>query len=175
MAICLRLSLCVALALAALTILVGCFPFVAPDLCRLPTDLGALLRAQQRDRDLAAAEEVFQRRDVIMTETARDLLAQRVTLLEAAAQIRDMPVPVCAFNLDVFLAANPGETPAESYCRAAIGAVSGYLSDQPGAADAVRRLEAELQRHLEHGPLHLPARGAPAARSVPGIEPLWFP
>jgi hypothetical protein len=88
---------------------------------------------------------------------ASDLVAGRLTLLQAAAgfraveQIKEMyvrPVP-----LDF-----PGKTEEERLCRQVLAYAEQRLRDEPGQAAVVERLRQELQERLDRdGAVRLPA------------------
>jgi hypothetical protein len=106
------------------------------------------------------ADELAVRQHLVLWRTAeqqrvsRELAAGRCTLLEAASQYRALyrgdPILVQALRHGY-----PGTTDEERVCRWVITYTRVALEDQPGAAGLGARLEAELQGHLERGPLRL--------------------
>ena len=106
--------------------------------------LDSLLEKQKRQRE-ARAELVF------------ELAAGRLTLVEAAARIRDLYGSTPSFWEGLRMA-EKGNTDEERLCRHAIGWVESMLADRPCEASAVAaRLEAELGDHLaRHGKVILP-------------------
>ncbi|HKB02943.1 MAG TPA: hypothetical protein VKD90_12030 [Gemmataceae bacterium] len=108
-------------------------------------------------KDLDRRTQIYLHRITVKERAVRDLLAARLTLLQAAARFRDVeeehPItgkPHCA-------ASAPAD--GERWCRRvmeqAIGWVAANLPAQ--AADVAARLEAELEQHREpDGTIRLP-------------------
>src|SRR5262249_26591172 len=94
------------------------------------------------DARVAAAEP----RCLRAGEVARAAAAGRLTLLEAAARLRDLRAEVPG--------GNPDACDDEYYCRDVIRRASRVLDDDPARAEEVAaRLSAELEEHLRRGTL----------------------
>jgi hypothetical protein len=88
---------------------------------------------------------------------ARDVVAGRLTLLEAAGRFRALCQAVPDFQMDLFREFHPGASDEERFCRAVINTVEGVLWDKPDMArEMVRRLKAELADMMDCGTLKLP-------------------
>jgi hypothetical protein len=112
-------------------------------------------RGREEKADRQTAEVV--RRQQVRLAVARDLTDGRLTLLEAAARMRDLDRHVPGFYWAGFRRGLPGASDDERHCREAIGWVVAALPpDDPRGEGAVRRLKAELLQHLARGSLHLP-------------------
>ena len=108
---------------------------------------GQLERAQRRIRAKRAA--------------VLELLAQRLTLRQAAARFQELDAGKPERALAPWRAACPGNTDEERYCWTVLRFVGPEVRDDPVRAGAVRqRLEAELPCHLR--------RRLPDAPAFPG-------
>jgi hypothetical protein len=93
------------------------------------------------------------------------LLADRLTLLQAAAGFRDLDQGSPEFNLGRFRQKASGQTDEERYCRLVILWAEAQHVDSPErAARVAARLGEELKAHLRDGTIHLPP--AHAARGL---------
>jgi hypothetical protein len=117
---------------------------------------------------------LFRSRSESKRQVARDLLAGRICLLEAAARFRQLNAPPPEADTSLFRGASvfPGRTEEERLCRQVIQWAATEFEDggRPTAASAAcrRRLEGELQALLERGPVLLPPPpGADAAPRPP--------
>jgi len=111
---------------------------------------GQLERAQRRIRAKRAA--------------VLELLAQRLTLRQAAARFQELDAGKPERALAPWRAACPGNTDEERYCWTVLRFVGPEVRDDPVRAGAVRqRLEAELPCHLR--------RLLPDAPAFPGEAP----
>jgi hypothetical protein len=90
-------------------------------------------------------------------EVVEEVLAERMSLLEAAACFRDLdhgPPPIL---WDRFRAFYPGDSDDERHCHEVIENVRVRVEVQGGQGrQQVLRLEAELRQHRERGTLRLP-------------------
>jgi hypothetical protein len=117
------------------------------------------------------------RRHVEKQRLAGEVLAGRLTLLEAAARFRDLDDQPRTAGGEALRSTYPGASDEECQCRAVLQYVRVVLPDWPGAHPAaVKRLEAELRDLLEHGNLRLPGPddvppGVGNARPVAGLAP----
>ncbi len=90
---------------------------------------------------------------------ARELIAGRLTLLQAAGQFRALNQAPPRLHWKEFCAAYPGDSDEERHCREVIAVVTLELENSDSCLClAVRaRLVAELESHRERGTLRLPA------------------
>jgi hypothetical protein len=91
---------------------------------------------------------------------ALELIAQRLTLMGAARQLRDLDHSLAPGRPDIyhvtFLQLYPGQSEDERYCQRAIHVVDGELASEPSQRRAItRRLTDELRRELTRGALRL--------------------
>jgi hypothetical protein len=110
-----------------------------------------------RTEELERRRQLLLRRYVAKEQAVRELLAGRLTLLQAAARFRDaeaaVPVgwgPPCT---------DSGPTKGKRLCWDVITWARGWLAEnQPAqATEVITRLEAELQQHrAEYGVVELP-------------------
>jgi hypothetical protein len=91
---------------------------------------------------------------------ARELAAGRLTLFEAASRARHVDHQNPDFHWEEFRRGTPGGNDDERHCWEVIELLRGHLSEGPHAEELVTRHTAELQRHLDRGPLCLPNQGA---------------
>ncbi len=115
----------------------------------------------QRAARLETQGGIVRERIEFTRSVARELIANRITLLEAATRLRDLdhslaPVQADVYDL-VFPTIYPGRSEGERYCHRAIAMVDAELVQQPAEARAlVRRLTDELQLELNRSLLQLP-------------------
>ncbi len=120
---------------------------------------GYSLQAEEHERVRELEEErvrtlrrVQARRDVVAA-----VITGRMTLPEAAGAFRELNRGTPSSFWAAFPHTYPGDSDEERHCRQVIGYVRTELEEYPGGENEVlRRLEAELQAHLERGTLHLP-------------------
>src|SRR5262245_19208054 len=107
------------------------------------------------DRD--GKREAILARVAARAAIVEEVLAERMSLLEAAAHFRNLdhgPPPIL---WDRFRTYYPGDSDEERHCYEVIGNVRARVEDQGGRrGEQVLRLEAELRQHLERGTLRLP-------------------
>jgi hypothetical protein len=104
----------------------------------------------------------------------RALLAGGCTLLEAAARFRELDAAEPRVRPENHPGVYAGGTEAERYCRAVLFWANTVVTRDPNdsssaAAEALRRLEGELEGHRLRGTLELPSgpgggEGAPCHR-----------
>jgi hypothetical protein len=157
----------VALNLCAAILTGGALVFVAwgwPADDGIPS-LPALLRIMQRER--SRGEDLTRRLKgkthclLAKFQTARDVIAGRLQLLDAAAKFRELQNAVADYDWTRFREAYSGQSDDERHCRAVIGLVETELQAQPTDSTLLERLEKELQMHLERGTLRLPGAESP--------------
>ena len=107
-------------------------------------------RARQRDEAVARRYAVSLQRTHAKQAIIDDLIAGRLTLVEAARRfilVNETPV-ICQ---DDYRAIYPGRSDGEKACRQVLSWVESPLKDiSPGRAEEIRRrLTDELRRHLE--------------------------
>jgi hypothetical protein len=120
------------------------------------------------ERTLAA----FLARQARREELARAVAAGRMALPEAAARFAALNRLAPQVRADLFRMKYSDLSDEERYCREVIYWAEGELApDNPAGAAAGRaRLEAELRRHLQAGPLRLPA-----VEEAPLLDDGWQP
>jgi hypothetical protein len=106
-------------------------------------------------------------------EVIQDVLADRLSLLAAAARIRSAGAEVPSWARPKLERLFPGNSDNERQCRRVIALIKGELKEEPGRRYLiVGRLEAELHEHLlRHGCVRLPEIDSAQAQSalVPGV------
>jgi len=128
---------------------------------------GAAPTSEQLRARLEAAQQRLERR----TAVAEDLLAGRLALLDAAAQMRALSRANPDFRWESFRWTFPGRNDDERHCRQAIAALHAFPTDDPARLlRTVQRLEAELARHLARGPIRL-SGGSRKVTPVPPVLP----
>jgi hypothetical protein len=124
----------------------------------LPGLAREICQINQRGAELERQETAYWRRHAARQQVVYDLIAQRLTLLKAAARFRELNAEAGAYG-ERLIAHCPGRTEEERLCRQVMCWAEGELRGQsPGLAEQVAaRLGAELQHHLERpGTLRLP-------------------
>ena len=113
-------------------------------------------RAVRLDRQGA----VVRARIEFTRRVALQLIAQRVSLIEAAHQLRDLDHSLTPGRPDfynvTFHSLYPGQSEDERYCQRAIHVVEGELASEPAQRRAITlRLTNELRRELQGGGLRV--------------------
>jgi hypothetical protein len=140
------------LCLSAAVALVGLAVFAArfvPGLDALLPAPDGYLREQQRNvqlrDDMADIDRVVADKHALTAE----VIASRLSLVEAARRFRDLDAAAPQFNREAFCRTWPGRTDEERYCREVMGFVRTTLTDEPGRRQLVMgRLETELGDYL---------------------------
>jgi hypothetical protein len=88
-----------------------------------------------------------------------DLVAGRLTLLQAASHFRALNLEPPPLRRDVYHYADRGDTDEERYCREVIDWVQMHLEETDPCLSLATsaRLVDELEKHLRRGRLRLPA------------------
>jgi hypothetical protein len=116
-----------------------------------------LPRARQDAEKLEKSRQEIMWRGEERRAAVRELVAGRLTLLGAAARVRELDQADPAYPWDRFHLLTPGASDDERHCRKVIGMIEGVLSpDSTEVEPAVRRCTAELQEHIDRGTLRLP-------------------
>jgi hypothetical protein len=119
----------------------------------------SLAEEWERQRALDGQSAANQRRARAKERIVEQVIAQRLSLLEAAAQWGALLEENPAINWEHYRRAWPANSDAERYCWGVIEAVQCKLRKEPARAAALTgALEAELQGHLKQGTLRLPSR-----------------
>jgi hypothetical protein len=122
-------------------------------LAALLADLGTQYR---REQHLDTTMQESLQRLAEQRQVAQEVLAGRLTLLQAAARFRTIRAEDSPHHRALALRHYPGASEEEWLCRLVIGFVAAELQGQPEQERACRqRLEAELRQHLRRGPLRL--------------------
>jgi hypothetical protein len=106
--------------------------------------------------ELGLQLEATQRRSQARLRIAQDLIADRLTLLEAAEHFRDLNEGMSAIQREQWREQFHGATDQERHCWQVLLWVDARLhQDPPRALAVVSRLEAELRTHLKQETLKL--------------------
>jgi hypothetical protein len=118
-----------------------------------------VIHESQRKTHLAKQVQTGQRRRRVYRQILVSLVEQRVSLLSAARQSRDLDLecpPVWGKELNTLY---PGRTDDERHCQKLIAKAYWYLKDKPTLQEQVlRRLGAELTVLLSSASLELPSK-----------------
>jgi hypothetical protein len=119
-----------------------------------------LSEESDRAARLAEQENIVRARIDFTRRVARELIARRLTLLEAATQLRNLDSSLAPVYQDlygtVFLQLYPGRSEGERYCQRAMAVVDAELTSKPPERTAIlRRLNDELHRELGRGMVQL--------------------
>jgi hypothetical protein len=127
-----------------------------------PGDTSLGVFGRQMAEEIRRGEQLDAAGPIIMhglerkSEIARELIAGRLTLFEAAARFKAVNAARPA-NLPPILDPYPGATYEERLCRQVIVFADTELEGSYDRAEFVARLEADLQEHLDrHGTVVLP-------------------
>jgi hypothetical protein len=123
--------------------------------------------AQETSEESSFAAELKKQENVVRTRievtrrVARELIERRLTLLQAATQLRDLDISLAPVRKDIYGAVfrqiYPGRSDDERYCQRAIAVAESELVLEPVQNRSIlRRLKEELQREISHGILQLP-------------------
>jgi len=117
--------------------------------------------SEERDRlaRLEKGEVIVRARIDFARRIARELIARRLTLLEAANQLRDLDSSLAPaqpeFYSAVFPKIYPGRSEVERYCQRAMVLAEGELVSDPAQRRVLRRLNDEFRHELNHGMIQL--------------------
>jgi hypothetical protein len=121
-------------------------------------------KGPQLESDLQRAERLEAERQRVLQRcrgqmaVAAEVVAGRLTLLQAAARVRALRADEPPLVWKMVQRGHPGLSREEWLCRVVINYVGRVLYDDPAQARAlVRRLRAELREHRQRGPLRLPS------------------
>jgi hypothetical protein len=113
-----------------------------------------LFRELRRGGELHARHRKAVRRHQQVRQVVWNLVHRRLTLIEAAARVRELDRQIeldpAIYRLQTQLAF-PADSLQASLCRKVIALVRGEARDRPGWAAVVRRLEGELAALLARG------------------------
>jgi hypothetical protein len=155
-----RCALAVLVLLGALAVLSGVRPqwtaALGLEWGDLPGLVKILVNEHRREEAIMRRAEVVARRVADKSEVTIDLVAGRITLLEATARFRKVDKDTGAYvkyPTDLY----PGATEEERLCRQVI-AWAGYERGGTAGDALVPRLNEELRQHLRdhHGKVELP-------------------
>jgi hypothetical protein len=126
----------------------------------VPHVMGEMAQEQLHSLQLDGRREAGLARLTTKRQIGADLATGKLSLLEAAARLRDMnrsgPPSILRARQRHF----PGLSEEELSCREAIGWVENWLAEDPSRdRSLIGRLEAELSEHLRRGKLVLPGPG----------------
>lgn len=127
------------------------------DLLGLPQAWQRLEQAEQQRDVLDGVNEVILYRIACKRTIARDVVAGRTTLFEAAAQFEDLNRRLGGYCWSAFRLGHPGDSDEERHCHEVMlfaCVEAKYL--QPGSEEVVQcQLEEELRSRQAAGPLVL--------------------
>jgi hypothetical protein len=117
-------------------------------------DTQEISKETERATRLAFQAKTVEERIGFSRRVARELIAERLTLWAAAAQLQNLDHSTAPlyqeFYASVFSQLYPGQSEAERYCRRAMDLVEGELVAEPSRKAAVlRRLKQELKSKLD--------------------------
>ena len=121
------------------------------DVAEFCTSQEKAFRARQRQEWLRRRVEAIVQRNESREAVMRELLAGRLTLLQAARRFKDLnETPVTCQN--DYRSRFPGRSDGEKVCRQVLQWLEGYLLGLPSeqAQTLRRRFADELREHLEH-------------------------
>jgi hypothetical protein len=125
------------------------------DFWSVPALQERIARDQQIASKLAARDEQTLRRIAVKETIIEDLLAKRITLLEAAAEFRALNAGKHAYTM-VLRSVYPDMSDEERVCRNVIGYVESYADGDEDGRATIHRLQEDLQRLKASGSIHLP-------------------
>jgi hypothetical protein len=129
------------------------------DVWNLPGLESEMRDERQRHAQLEAEMVAAHERTTTRQRVAAALAEGRMSLLQATAVFRELDEATPGYSLEYLRERYPGKTDDERHCRKVILYTTLALGDRPeGARGVGRRLEAELQAHLERGTLKVPRR-----------------
>jgi hypothetical protein len=132
----------------------------------MPVMLAHLVKGQARDDELQADCDAAIALVTAKSQVGGDLARGRITLLEAAARLRELDRLEPPVVLAQIRQTYPASSEMERCCREAITWVESWLEGHPEHDQAVLlRLRAELDEHLQRGTLEVPE---PAAQGLSG-------
>jgi hypothetical protein len=113
----------------------------------------------ERQRVLDDQRATAQRRVLVQQQIVEQVIARRLSLLEAAACWGAALEAYPGVNWEMYRRSWPGSSDVERHCWCLIDAVKFKLRKEPERAEAIgEALEAELRGHLKDGTLRLPVR-----------------
>jgi hypothetical protein len=152
--------LCLTLALSALAAVVFFSPGLAAavglDLWNVPGALGAMGQAAELDRRLDEELQVAQLHMALKDEVTEDVVAGRLTLVEAAAQFRTLDACAPEEYRRGWVVLARGVPDEERYCRQVVDYAEQALRDRADGPAVLAGLKRQLEEALAHGDLRLP-------------------
>jgi hypothetical protein len=125
--------------------------------------LGRLAREKQRGEALEGRLQIVRQRLEAKRTVVEDLMAERLTLLEAAAQFRDLsgesldrPRQDPVVRANSVAAPSPDQSDEEWLCWKVLEYVEAEEKLNPGPTPVAPRLQTEFQERLQSGTLHFP-------------------
>jgi hypothetical protein len=109
------------------------------------------------DEEMERRRQIYLQRYAVRDRAVRILLAGRLTLLQAAAQFRDVEKALPVTWAPRIAATGPAE--GERLCQRVIAMAKDWMEEHvpAAAADMTARLEAQLEQHRgADGTVHLP-------------------
>jgi hypothetical protein len=153
---CLSLTLGLSSLALTLALVPGLAAAVGLDLWNVPATLNALGEAEEFDRRLDEEVQAVQLRRALKDEAAEDVVAGRLTLVEAAARFRRLDADASEEYRRGWGLLSEGSSDEERYCRQVLGYAGLALRGRADAADVLAGLNRQLEGALARGDLRLP-------------------
>jgi hypothetical protein len=137
-------------------LVLGWVCYGAPDFWNLSEHSRRLEEGKELEYDLDVRQKALYECVLGKDRVAREVIAGRLSLQEAAEQFRYLSLSRPDFNLERFRKTYAGATDTERHCRSVLYWVQALLKDQPEKEQQiVVRLERELTSLVSGGRLHL--------------------
>jgi hypothetical protein len=140
----------------ALALVPGLAAAVGLDLWNVPAALNAMGEAADLDGRLDEALQAVQLRRALKDEVTEDVVAGRLTLVEAAAQFRRLDADASEGYRRGWRLLAEGDSDEERYYRQVLTYAELALRDRADAADVLAGLNRQLEEALARGDLRLP-------------------
>jgi hypothetical protein len=153
---CLGLTLGLSSLALALALVPGLAAAVGLDLWNVPAALGAMGKAAELDGRLDEELQAVQLRRALKDEAAEDVVAGRLTLVEAAAQFRRLDADASEGYRRAWVVMARGVPDEERYCRQVLDYAEVELRDRTDGPAVLAGLNRQLEEALAGGDLRLP-------------------
>jgi hypothetical protein len=130
-------------------------PDVGVDFWNVPPLQGTEARNRDLRAELEAKDQATLHRIAVKEQLIQEVIAGRVSLMEAAAQFRALNATQPRF-MEIIRDFYAGATDEECLCKNVLGYVATYLGEGAKNHEVYRRLNADLAQRLAQGQLALP-------------------